>query len=79
MKTKLFIPFIINDGRGSRERRLKVSIIDDTNKCSISEEFKIKDTWYDSRNGYNIIDFPIEIVPELAEALQRLNKLLILK
>jgi hypothetical protein len=74
---ELFIPFARNDGRNIKERRLKITI--DNNLCVISEEYKIRDTWYDDRDGYNTVDFPVELMLDLAEALQRMNKLLILK
>jgi hypothetical protein len=76
---ELFIPFVRNDGRGLRERRLKVSITADSSECIISEEVKIRNTWYDTKDDFDTINFPADKMLELAEALQRMNKLLVLK
>jgi len=79
MTIELFVPFVRKKSPSSiRDRRFRISI-DDTGNCVLEEQSNIRGTWYNSRDDYDTVDFPIEIVPELAEALQRLNKLLILK
>ena len=79
MTMELFVPFTRDDGRALKKRRLRISIDNEQNYCEIKEEFKIKDTWCDGRDGYNIVDFPVEKISELANQLQRIHKLLVLK
>lgn len=81
MTIELFVPFIRNDSPSLiRDRRLRISIDDTgTGNCILEEQINIRGIWYSNRDNYDTLGFPIEIVPELAEALQRLIKLLILK
>jgi len=72
-----FIPFDRKNNRGVGERRLRISIVN--NYCVINEEFKIKDTWYDGNGEFDTIEFPVKIMLQLAELLQRVEKLLVLK
>jgi hypothetical protein len=78
----ILIPYNVDPNNGayyeSYERRLHISFTQDNNILILDEYKNSKGDWVFGRYAAEL-DFPINVLSELIESLQRVKKLLILK